>query len=115
LEVFDDWFAGGKIADDEWKKYELARKHNYLEALSGLAADHVFSFDKFHLDRSDIGILVCPAGKSCHLELGYLIGQGKPGFVLLDSEDIRWDVMYKFATGVYMDLDSLVEGVEGYV
>lgn len=109
LEVFDDWFAGGKIADDEWKQYELDRGHTYLEALQGFAAKHVFDFDHYHLDRSYMGILICPSGKSGHLELGYMLGQGKPGFVMLDNEDMRWDVMYKFADGVFMNVDDLID------
>ena len=108
FDVFDDWFAGGKIADDEWKEYEQNRGHTYIEALDGIAAKHIFDFDMDHLDRCDIGILVCPAGKSGHLELGYLIGKGKPAYILLDQEDIRWDVMYKFATKVFLTMDDLI-------
>ena len=38
-----------------------------------------------------------PAGKSGHIEFGYLVGQGKPGFVLFDAVPERYDVMYQFA------------------
>ena len=101
-DVFDDWYAAGPEADDYWQKYEMARGHTYAQGLMGLAADHVFRFDKHHLDSADGGVLVLPAGKSGHLELGYLIGQGKPCYILLaDKEPERWDVMYKFATGVF--------------
>jgi nucleoside 2-deoxyribosyltransferase len=48
-----------------------------------------------------------PAGKSGHLELGYMIGQGKPGYILLDAEHKRWDVMYKFATAVVPTMEEL--------
>ena len=37
-----------------------------------------------------------PAGKSGHLELGYMIGQGKPCFVFFEEEPERWDVMHQF-------------------
>ena len=106
-EVFDDWYAAGPEADDFWKEYEQGKGHSYIEGLCGYAANHVFSFDKYHLDRSEAGILVLPAGKSGHLELGYLIGKGRPGYILLDNPD-RWDVMLRFATGVYTDLDELM-------
>lgn len=95
--VLDDWMAAGPEADDYWQKYEQQRGRSYSEALQGLAANHVFHFDKGHLDSSDAGVLVLPAGKSGHLELGYLVGQGKPGFILLAGEPERYDVMYKFA------------------
>jgi len=109
-EVFDDWFAAGPEADDYWQKYETARGHNYKEALTGYAANHVYNFDKYHLDRNDIAVLVLPAGKSGHLELGYVIGTGKPGYILFDDVmPDRWDVMYLFASGVFFNIESLVE------
>lgn len=100
IEAFDSWYAPGPEADDFWQKYEQGRGHTYIEALNDYAARHVFEFDRLHLDRATSGVLVLPAGKSCHLELGYLIGQGKPGYILLDQEPERWDVMYGFATVV---------------
>lgn len=106
FDVFDDWFAAGEIADDRWRDYEKARGHSYIEALDGLAAHHVYDFDHTHLNRATAGVLVLPCGKSGHLELGYLIGQGKPGYILLDNPE-RWDIMYRFATGVYLDLEDL--------
>jgi hypothetical protein len=109
-EVFDDWFAAGPEADDYWQKYETAKGNNYKQGLEGYAAKHVYEFDKFHLDRNDIAILALPAGKSGHLELGYMIGKGKIGYILFDETmPDRWDVMYQFATGVFFTLDSLIE------
>lgn len=107
FEVFDDWFAGGKIADDEWQAYEKSRGRSYPEALKGYAAKHVFEFDLHHLKRSDIVVLVLPAGKSGHLELGWALGQGKAGYVLMPEEPDRWDVMYQFANGVFFDIEEL--------
>jgi hypothetical protein len=108
FDVFDDWYAAGPDADDCWRDYELARGHTYVQALQGLAAQHVFSFDRKHLDGCDLAVLCLPAGKSAHIELGYIIGQGKPGYIILDNPD-RFDVMYKFASGVFYTLDELKE------
>lgn len=108
-EAFDDWYAAGPTADDSWQEYEKARGTSYPQALQNYAARHVFAFDKHHLDRAAAGILVLPAGKSGHLELGYLIGTGKPGFVLFDGEPDRWDVMYQFANYVAFDVNDLRE------
>lgn len=96
FEVFDDWFSPGPEADDFWRKYEKLRGSTYKEALNNWAGKHIYEFDKTHIDRSDIGILYMPAGKSAHLELGYMIGQGKKCYVLFDKEPERWDVMYAF-------------------
>jgi nucleoside 2-deoxyribosyltransferase len=109
FDVFDDWHAAGPIADDSWRDYEKARNHSYTEALNGHAANHVFDFDYLHLQRADIGVMVMPAGKSGHLEIGYLAGQGKPAYILFDKEPERYDVMYKLCAGICFSLDELLE------
>lgn len=108
-DVFDDWHAAGPEADDEWRRYEKERGHSYIQALEGYAAKHVFEFDKRHLDSADVGVLVLPAGKSGHLELGYLIGQQKPTAILLDQDYDRYDVMYRFAEAVVDSEKGLLE------
>jgi len=113
FEVFDDWFASGPKADDHWRDYEQGRGHDLPTALAGFVADHVYSFDIHHLHRSDIAILVLPAGRSGHLELGYAVGQGKRGFVLMEGEPERYDFMYKMAEGVFYTLDDLIEHLKG--
>lgn len=109
-EVFDDWYAAGPVADDAWRDYEKARGRSYIESLGCYPARHVFEFDLQHLKRASAGVLVLPAGKSGHLELGWLLGRGKPGYILLDNPD-RWDVMYKFATGVFDGLWPLAKAL----
>lgn len=110
IDTFDDWYAAGERADDAWRDYERGRGRTYEEALGGLAARHVFEFDRTHLDRADAALLVLPAGKSGHLELGYVIGSGRPGYILLDSPD-RWDVMYQFAEVVTTSLEYIIESI----
>lgn len=112
LEVFDDWFAAGPNADDCWQAYEKLRGLSYPDALRSWAARHVFEFDKSHLDRSDAAVLVLPAGRSGHLELGYMAGRGKPTYVLFDQEPERWDVMYGFCTGVHFTIERLLEDLK---
>lgn len=96
LRVFDDWFSPGPEADDFWRKYEKVRGSTYREALTNWAGKHVFEFDHHHVNKSEIGLLIMPAGKSGHLELGYMIGQKKPCFIYFDEEPERWDIMYQF-------------------
>lgn len=96
FEVFDDWFSPGPEADDFWRNFEKVRGSTYKQALRNYAGKHIFEFDKFHIDRADIGILIMPAGKSGHMELGYLIGRCKKCFVYFEEEPERWDVMYQF-------------------
>jgi hypothetical protein len=107
--VWDDWHSAGETADDSWRDYEIARGRTYPEALQGVAASNTFRCDRAYIDLADAVVLAAPAGKSAHLELGYALGQGKPGYVLLEEENSRYDVMYRFATGVFMDIESLVK------
>ncbi len=60
------------------------------------------------MDRCASALLVLPAGKSGHLELGYAIGSGKKGYILLDKEPERYDVMYAFAAGVFTSLEQFI-------
>lgn len=110
-DVFEDWHAGGPEADREWMRYEMQRGRTYKQALAGYHAHHVFNFDLHHLDRADAGILVYPAGKSAHLELGYMIGRGKPGYILIQDEPAKWDVMVLFATKVCFNLQELIDAL----
>lgn len=103
FEVFEDWYAAGKIADDSWRDYELGRGRSYVEALQGYAATHVFNFDKKYLDLSDTAVLVLPAGKSGHLEFGYMIGKGSKGYILLPPQDqcSKLPEAWKWLAGIY--------------
>ena len=99
-DVFDDWYAPGPNTDDYWRDYCKQRGQSYREALNSPHAWDVFRFDKLHLDKADTVVLVMPAGKSAHMELGYSKGMGKTCYVYFDQEPDRWDIMYRFADDV---------------
>ena len=111
FDVFDEWYSAGRIADDSFKDYFKQRGISYPEALKSYAARHIFEFDRRHLDRCDGAVLVCPAGRSGHMELGYMVGRNKPTFVLMDSDEDRWDLMYQFTNGIFFDIDKLIEEI----
>ena len=110
--VFEDWHAGGPSADDEWQRYEKERGRGYKEALAGYHAQNIFNFDLVHLNRAEAGVLVMPAGRSGHIEFGYLAGQNKPVFVLFDEEPSRYDIMHQFATAICFNIDELVQELD---
>jgi hypothetical protein len=113
FDVFDDWFAAGPEADDHWRDYEKQRGRSFKEALKGYPARHVFSFDYTHLQRARAAVLLAPAGKSGHLELGWILGQNKPGFYFVDNSVDRWDVMLQFPTLKVVDnVPSLIAALE---
>ena len=108
-DVFDDWYAAGPEADDYWKAYEESRGHTYEQALEGYAANNVFQFDRFHLDRCGHVVLLLPAGRSGHLEFGFAMGRGKHGVICREAGTERWDVMYRFASKVVDGVPALLD------
>jgi nucleoside 2-deoxyribosyltransferase len=108
-EPFADWFAPGEFADQNLRDYATQRGWNYKQALDSHAARFIFNFDKTHIDAADVGIMLWPAGKSGHTELGYMRGQGKPAYILFDGEPDRLDVMHLFATEVFFSEDDLMQ------
>ncbi len=108
IDVWDDWYGAGERADISWQEYEQIRGRSYKEALYGDAAENIFLFDKRHLDASDMAVLVLPAGKSGHLEFGYIIGQGKHGYILFPEEPTKYDVMNRFATNIFFNETDLL-------
>lgn len=109
LEPFSDWKCPGPDADDFLRDYYRERGLSYSEILDSYGVRHVFEFDRFHLSRCDAALMVMPAGKSGHLELGYCCGLGKPTFILMDQEPERVDVMHAFATKVFMNREEMNE------
>jgi hypothetical protein len=114
FEAIEDWWACGPLADSYLKHYAKIRNLNYKQTLETHAAKHIFNFDKGLIDKADIGVLCMPSGKSAHLELGYLIGTGKPGYVLFDKEPTKIDIMYQFAKDIFFNIDDLLEELKKY-
>ena len=109
IDAFEDWYSPGSEADEKWQEYEKIRGRTYRQALDGYHAKHVFDFDVYHLNRAHFGILVLPAGKSAFAEMGYLIGRGKQCYALLNGEPERYDIMLRFATGFYDNVEDLLK------
>jgi nucleoside 2-deoxyribosyltransferase len=114
FDPFADWKTPGPDADDFLRDFYKARGRNYKQTLQSYAARHIYEFDKHHLDRCDAAVMLMPCGKSGHLELGYTIGRGKPGYILFDQEPERVDVMYGFATDVFFNREELFEALKNY-
>ncbi len=107
FEVFADWYAAGPDADDYLRDYAKERGWNYKQTLQSAVARNIFAFDKDHIDQSDIVIMLMPAGRSGHLEIGYSRGKGKLTFILFDAEPERVDIMYQFADELFFSKADL--------
>ena len=103
-DVFDEWRAA---QGDYWADYAVRRKMPFREALTMDFTETAFQFDLRHLKQASIGVLVMPAGRSAGLELGWMLGQGKRGYILYDGEPERPDLMAKLATGVFFSVEEL--------
>ena len=109
IEAFADWYQPGPNADDYWRKYSRARGWTYRQALDSYGADQIFDFDKFHLERCDGTVMLAPAGKSAHTELGYTVGMRKPAYIVFEKEPKRWEVMVKFATQIFFSQEEFIQ------
>src|SRR5258706_12979219 len=107
FEVFDQWWSPGPLADSYLNHYAKIRGMGYKETLKDYAAQNIFEFDKKHLLRADAAVMVMGAGKSAHLEFGFVRGLGKPGYILFDREPSRLDVMYQFASDIFFNEKDL--------
>ena len=109
LTVFSEWHSSGPEADMHWKNYFKELGYSYKEALNSDFVNTAFNFDLDHMKQADIGVLVMPAGRSGHLEIGWMLGQGKKGYILFpDGEPERPDLMAKLATDVFFSTEELI-------
>lgn len=100
---------GGEGDANDWQK---ARGERIVEMLRHPIAADGFRHDYSALLDASAGLLVMPAGRSAHLELGWLAGRGKPTVVLLDEES-EAELMWKLADLVTTSLDEAVEFLKG--
>lgn len=88
---------------------------NYRKGLMHPRSEAGFLSDFNAMERSSHGILVLPAGRSAHLEAGWLMGQGKPTAILMfpeverDRNDLYTpELMYKMADYITDSLFDLL-------
>ena len=98
----DNGFSWESI-DPEWENWTPAQ---YLAALKTDVAHAGYWNDKSGLDWADTGVLLLPCGRSAHLEAGYLIGQQKPIFILLEGQN-EPELMYLLAARICISRDDL--------
>ena len=75
-------------------------------------AETGFALDFAAMACASACVLVQPSGRSAHLEFGWIVGRGKPGFVLMDDVP---DLMVKVATGLAVNLEELMQMVSRHV
>lgn len=114
-QVYDFIHPPNKAAGFHWsqihKDWQKWTPQAYRKALEHPLAVEGFASDKEALDWADTGILVMPCGRSAHLEIGYLSGQGKPCAVLA-VEPMEPELMVKLCSGgVHTSFDEMLQWV----
>ena len=103
----DEGFSWHDI-DSDWQAWTI---NQFIDALDHPLAEAGFKSDMDGLTTAEALVLVMPCGRSAHLEMGYAAGAGIPTIVLMaDGEP---ELMYKMATSFAVDLDGMVESLNG--
>lgn len=102
----DNGFHWSEI-DPDWEGWDTTTFCHHL--LTHPLARAGFRKDMDALIDCDAVVLVLPCGRSAHLELGWALGQGKPGLIWQGrTEPMEPELMYKMGT-VCIDLDEVCE------
>lgn len=70
--------------DPNWKNWNT---QDWKRALATEEAQAGFNSDFMGMSRADCCVLVLPAGRSAHLEAGYMAAQGKPVFTYAPNKE----------------------------
>lgn len=92
--------------DYRWKDWS---NQQYLDALHDPIADKGFGEDWIGMHKADTCIMLLPCGRSSHLEAGYFVGAKKRLFILLEQGKVMPELMYKMATLVTDNFNSVME------
>lgn len=94
----------------DWKRWPPAHYRMVLETHP--AAAQGFLTDFRAMKRADVGVLVMPAGRSAHLELGWMAGAGKRT-VILWAADCEPELMALLADDIVLSIDELLARLGG--
>src|SRR6266508_2922314 len=106
VDCFDQWsIPCYNFKDDagfHWSEVKSDYKitdlkfNDYMMMLEHPRAEEGFERDFDNLKSADGLVLILPCGRSAHLELGYMIGVGKPTAIYFKHEPvIQPELMYK--------------------
>lgn len=88
--------------DPAWQEWT---PESYRQRLTHPLAKVGFAKDMDALREADAVVLVNPCGRSAHLEIGWALGAGKPGIILLS--DGEPELMYKMATAICTSIEEV--------
>ena len=89
--------------DPDWQGWTPAE---YVTALDHPVAQDGFAYDFNAMKWADVCVLIGPAGRSAHLELGWCAGAGKKTAILLD--DGEPELMVKMCDRLFTSMPDLL-------
>lgn len=117
-EVYDFTHPAPDVRGFAWSEidpdYRLWGVEDFVSALRHPAAVRGFKYDHEAVEWADTGVLLLPAGRSAHTEIGRMSGQGKETFALMPAVD-EPELMYKWFTGIFGTLEDLITALGGGV
>jgi hypothetical protein len=90
--------------DSNWKYWT---SEEYRDALTHPIAKEGYRLDIKAVRSCDTAVLVLPSGRSASWEFGYMMGQGKPGYVVM-FEPCEPELMYSEAQ-ILVTSDELIQ------
>lgn len=100
VDLFSEWKVGGRYTFN-WRDDPAFETMTALEALGDARVKTAFEQDRTMLDWCELCLMICPCGRSSHLEGGYAKGQGKWLYMYGDFKEGELDVMYGFADRIF--------------
>lgn len=90
----------------------MALVGDYLSVLETPRAIAGFESDFAAMQRADAFVLVLPCGRSAHLELGWVVGAGKPTAILLEDPTVP-ELMYRMVDFLAPSIEHVVGWLHG--
>lgn len=94
--------------DPDWHDWT---PEEYIGALRHRAATEGFMRDMLAMHEADVCVLLLPAGRSAHLEAGWMKGVGKR-LVIITQDREEPELMYKLADIILNGFDDIVDTLQ---
>lgn len=111
-QVFDFKEQAG-FCQVNWNRENIRSPGQFLSDLDSPELCKRFNIDYKGMQWADGCVMVLECGKSAHLELGWFLGKGKPGWILL-TDKVEPELMYNLATDFALTVDELCLMVNNY-
>jgi len=103
----DDGFRWSELGNPDYEHGDLVAPVTYREMLQHPRSVEGYESDISHVRWCDACVYVLPCGRSASFELGYAMGQGKRGYVVV-FDMVEPELMFREAT-IIANMDELFD------